>query len=286
MRTCANTSRPRDLYNSLHIIPLYLFGHYDKAIEIGNQVTSTISELWSFRNSRLTLFYLSLSVLAKVKEDPSGPERNISLGKVREYKDKILMWQAECNVNYLMWSHLITAETSELMGDYHNAIQSYEAAVDHTQLHDFMLEQAVAFELQGEFFVRRGARRAARAAIMDAIATYSTISASGKVDQLTAKHERVLKSAPTVRTADVGIQTADTIGDIENKTSAKKLGIWAKKLLGIGRKHGSARESILCLVFEVKTQTMCRAWGLTYSIFEVYWSSIKQFLPSYRSIGC
>lgn len=216
MRTCANTSRPRDLYNSLHIIPLYLFGHYDKAIEIGNQVTSTISELWSFRNSRLTLFYLSLSVLAKVKEDPSGPERNISLGKVREYKDMILMWQAECNVNYLMWSHLITAETFELMGDYHNAIQSYEAAVDHTQLHDFMLEQAVAFELQGEFFVRRGARRAARAAIMDAIATYSTISASGKVDQLTAKHERVLKSAPTVRTADVGIQTADTIGDIEN----------------------------------------------------------------------
>ena len=209
-------SRPQDIYNSLHIVPLYLFGHYDKAIEIGNQVTLTIDELWSFRNSRLTLFYLSLSLLAKVKEDPSGPERESLLGKVREYKDKILMWQAECGVNYLMWSHLITAETSELMGDYHNAIQSYEAAVDHTQLHEFMLEQAVAFELQGEFFIRRGARRAARATIMDAIATYSTIGASGKVDQLTAKHERVLKSAPTVRTADVGIQTADTIGDIEN----------------------------------------------------------------------
>ena len=211
-----NAIRPRDFYNSLHIIPLYLFGHHEKAIDIGTQVIQTIRELWSFRNSRLTLFYLSLSILAKVKDDPSGPERDDLLEKVREYKEKITMWQAECDVNYLMWSELISAEMFELTGDYHHAIQSYEAAIDHTQLHDFMLEQALAFELQGEFFIRRGARRAGRGSLMDAVATYSTFGASGKVDQLVAKHEWVLNSASTVRTADVGIQTADTIGGIEN----------------------------------------------------------------------
>ncbi len=198
------------------MIPLYLFGYHEKAIEVGNQVIQTINELWSFRNSRLTLFYLSLSILAKVKEDPSSLERDNLLKKVREYKEKITMWQVECDVNYLMWSQLINAEISELTGDYHNAIQSYEAAIDHTQLHDFMLEQAMAFELQGEFFIRRGARRAGRSALMDAIAVYSTFGASGKVDQLTTKHEWVLKSALTVRTADAAIQTADTIGEIEN----------------------------------------------------------------------
>jgi signal transduction histidine kinase/DNA-binding response OmpR family regulator len=216
MVTSANGIRPRDFYNSLHMIPLYLFGHHEKAIETGNQVLQTINELWSFRNSRLTLFYLSLSILARVKEDPFNPERENLLGKVVEYKEKIAMWQVECDVNYLMWSQLISAEMSELTGDYHNAIQSYEAAIDHTQLHDFMLEQAIAFELQGEFFIRRGARRAGRSALMDAIAVYSTFGASGKVEQLAAKHEWVLKSASTVRTADVGVQTSDTIGDIEN----------------------------------------------------------------------
>ena len=214
--TTTDRIRPRDFYNSLHIIPLYLFGHYDKAIEIGNQVNQTIHGLWSFRNSRLTLFYLSLSLLAKAKETSSGPERDLLLGKVMEHKDKIVEWQAECDVNYLMWSHLIAAELAEIVGDYHNAIRSYEAAIDHTQLHDFMLEQALAFELQGEFFIRRGARRAARTTIMDAVAMYSSIGATGKVDLLTAKHEWVLKSAATVRTADVGIQTADSIGDIQN----------------------------------------------------------------------
>ena len=212
----ANRTRPRAFYNSLHIIPLFLFGHYGKAIEIGNEVIQTINDLWSFRNSRLTLFYLSLSILAKVKEDPSNLERDDLLRKVKEYREKMMIWQAECDVNYLMWSQLISAELSELTGDYHNAIQSYEAAIDHTQLHDFMLEQALAFELQGEFFIRRGARRAARSIIQDAVAVYSAFGASGKADQLTTKHEWILKSASTVRTADVGVQTADTVGDIEN----------------------------------------------------------------------
>lgn len=216
MVTSANGIRPRDFYNSLHMIPLYLFGYHEKAIETGNQVLRTINGLWSFRISRLTLFYLSLSILARVKEDPFNPERENLLRKVVEYREMIAMWQVECDVNYLMWSQLISAEMSELTGDYHNAIQSYEAAIDHTQLHEFMLEQAIAFELQGEFFIRRGARRAGRSALMDAIAVYSTFGASGKVEQLAAKHEWVLKSASTVRTADIGIQTSDTIGDIEN----------------------------------------------------------------------
>ena len=197
-------------------MPLYLFGHHEKAIEIGTRVIRTMKELWSFRNSRLALFYLSLSILAKIKGDPCDPLRDDLFENVKGYKEKIVVWQAECGVNYLMWSLLISAEIFELTGDYHNAIQSYEAAIDHTQLHNFMLEQALAFELQGEFFIRRGAKRAGRGSLMDAVATYSTFGAFGKVDQLTAKHERVLSSVSTVRTADIGVQTADTIGDIEN----------------------------------------------------------------------
>ncbi len=88
MVTPAKGIRPRDFYNSLHMIPLYLFGHHEKAIETGNQVLQTINELWSFRNSRLTLFYLSLSILARIKEDPFNPERENLLGKVVEYKER------------------------------------------------------------------------------------------------------------------------------------------------------------------------------------------------------
>ena len=198
------------------MIPLYLFGHYEQAIEIGKTVIHTMHELWSCRNSRITYFYLSLSIIAKIRENPSNVNREELIGKVREYKRQIDIWQSECNVNYLMWSLMLEGEINELDGNHHNAIQAYEAAIDHTMLHDFVLEQALAIELQGGFYIRRGAKRAARSMLLDSIFIYSRINANGKSSQLKEKHEWVLNGTSTMRTADVGVQTASTIGEIGN----------------------------------------------------------------------
>lgn len=210
------SNRPRDYYNSLMMIPLLLFGHYDLAIQIGNDLVRTMHELWSCRSSRITYFYLSLSILAKIRENRSHGDFADLLEKVGEYKRQIDMWQSECNVNYLAWSLLVEAEMNELVGNHHKAIQSYEAAIDHTELHDFLLEQALATELQADFLIRRGAKRAARSAMVDSIAIYTRIGACGKADSLKEKHEWVLTRGTAARTTDVGMQTANTIGDIGN----------------------------------------------------------------------
>lgn len=198
------------------MIPLYLFGHYEQAIKTGNDVIETMQELWSCRNSRITYFYLALSIIARLREDPADVDRDRLIIRVREYKEQIDMWQSQCNVNYLMWSLMVEGELNELTGNYHDAIQAYEAAIDHTVLHDFLLEQALAVELQAEFYIRRGAKRAARSTMLDAIGTYSRIGANGKANQLREKHEWVLKGATALRTADAGVQTASSIGDIGN----------------------------------------------------------------------
>ena len=174
-----------------------------------------MDELFSMRNNRLTLFYLSLSMLAEAREAGSVETLNRTLEKVLEYKERIVEWQAHCDVNYLMWSLLLEAEICDLTGHYHGAIQAYEQAIDHTQLHDFMLEQALAFELQGEFYIRRGARRAARWAILEACAVYSRIGAIGKVTYLTTKHEFTLNSTMSVRTSEAGVQTDSILADSE-----------------------------------------------------------------------
>ena len=154
-------------------------------------------------------------MLSEAREVDSKDELNRTLDKVLEYKERIVEWQRQCSVNYLMWSLLLEAEICELTGHYHDAIRAYEAAIDHTQLHEFMLEQALAFELQGEFYIRRGARRAARSTILEACAVYSRISAIGKVAYLSTKYEWILHSTASARTAEVGIQTDSTIGDLE-----------------------------------------------------------------------
>ena len=212
----SDVERPRDIYNSLRMIPLYLYGHYEKAIQLSNEILTSVYQLWSMRISRLILFYASLCLLAQLREGNIDHGRDTIILTVRKYKARIAQWQTECNANYLMWELLIEAELAEIEGDYGEAIRAYEAAIDHTQLHDFLLEQALAFELQGDFYVRRGARRAARAILKDSLAMYSRIGASGKVDQLTLKHEWVLRASTTIQTRDVAIQTAGTIGEIGN----------------------------------------------------------------------
>ncbi|KAL9031106.1 MAG: hypothetical protein Q9196_000841 [Gyalolechia fulgens] len=206
------SGRPRDLYNSFMMIPLYLFGFYDKAIEVGSLTAATIHQLWSVRNNRLNLFYLSLSLIAKSRDEPSKSDRTGILEQVRGFKRQIEAWQTESSVNYLMWSLLIEAEVADLTGRYDEATQCYEAAIDHSQLYDFLLEQALAFELQGEFFMRKGSKRAARNSILDAVATYSRIGASGKADHLKAKHEFLLSNALNVRRVDAEAQTSIEMG--------------------------------------------------------------------------
>ena len=212
----SNAERPRDIYNSLQMIPLYLYGHYRKAVQLSDEIAANIHPLWSMRISRLTMFYASLCLLAQVRDGSTDQDRGTALTKVGEYKARIAQWQVECNTNYLMWELLIQAELAEIEGRYGEAIRAYEAAIDHTQVHDFFLEQALAFELQGDFYVRRGARRAGRAILKDSLAMYSRIGAIGKVEQLTIKHEWVLRASTSIQTRDVAIQTAGSIGEIGN----------------------------------------------------------------------
>lgn len=176
----------------------------------------TIHELWSLRNVAVALFFLSLSIMAKLRDNPDEADRHNLTEKVKGYKRQIEIWQSECDVNYLMWSLMLAGEIDELAGNYHDAIQNYEAAIDHTVVHDFMLDQALAIELQAGFYLRRGAKRAARGTLMDAIAVYTRIGALGKAEHIKSNYEWVLNSTITTRTVDAGIQTADTIGEIGN----------------------------------------------------------------------
>lgn len=195
------------------MIPLYLYGFYDRAIQVGFATSESIHQLWSVHNNRLNLFYLSLALVAKIRD--SGPHSDEAglLDQVREYKAQIDAWQTESSVNYLMWSLLIEAEIADLTNKYHEATLCYEAAIDHTQLYDFLLEQALAFELQGEFFMRRGSKRAARSLLLDAVGSYARIGASGKAEHLRVKYEWLLNNALNYRSVDAEAQTSAEMGN-------------------------------------------------------------------------
>jgi signal transduction histidine kinase/CheY-like chemotaxis protein len=206
----SSSERAHDLYNSMQMLVLYLFGHHEEAAEVGKRlVTTTLENLWSVRAVAGARFYYGLSILALAKKTPSSEERNQAVSEATSCKKQIDLWGSVHDVNYGMWSLLLQAEISSVVGNYPHAGLSYEQAIDASQVGGFPLEEALALELQAEFLLARGVKRAGVVLIREAIAAYSRINAGGKGKQLADKHEWQLKTVPTSRTMDVAVQTSE-----------------------------------------------------------------------------
>ncbi|KAJ5288003.1 hypothetical protein N7478_003689 [Penicillium angulare] len=210
----SNVDRPRDLYHGLSLIPLFLYGHYHKAVQVGSELLDTSHKLWSIRVSYSIYFYLSASLLTLHNEYPAQGYLDGKMDMVLKYKAEIEFARNCSDANYGMWSFILDALVAEVRDDHSATIQNFEAAIDHCQIHGWPLEEALALELQGEFLIRRGAKRAARALVQESIAAWSSIGATGKAAMLTEKHEWLLKTATSVRAVDVGCQTLDSLLDI------------------------------------------------------------------------
>lgn len=204
------SQRPIELYWSYAILALYTYGHYEKAVEVGTSLTGNLKNLWSMRPAAQLLFYLAMSMLALCKTEESSETKERTIAIVESYKQQIDTWGSHNNVNYAMWSTLLEAELANVRSHYGSCITHYESAIDHCQVHNFAIEEALAMELQAEFLIARGAKRAGKVMTQECIAAWNRINAHGKANQLSERHEWLLKTAVTSRTMDVAVQTDES----------------------------------------------------------------------------
>ncbi|KAK1250479.1 hypothetical protein MKX08_010482 [Trichoderma sp. CBMAI-0020] len=211
------STRPMLFYESFEIVVLFLYGHYDRAIEVGDKCIDHLNDIWSSRNTRLiVLFYglaLSGHLLRKIQDPRSQPgefseETQKLAERLKGYLKLITDWTTVSNVNYLTWSKLLEAQMAELSGQHGDCIQHYEEALDHAAEHDFVLEEALGNYLMAGFFIRRRARRSARAALLDALSLYRQVAATGVAHAIEEEHSLLLHG-PTRnhRVTDMGVQT-------------------------------------------------------------------------------
>lgn len=224
------------------MIPLVLYGHYPRAIELGNICLQKVDLIWSARNTRQIMLFHGLALcgflmsklddpLRSFKGNPSQAARASSavdyqpseavlstetanvIKDVKYLKRKIEEWQLVNNVNYLAWSKLLDAQISELENDHGKALAFYEEALDHSSSNSFTFEEALGNHLYAGFFLRAGSRRAAKASLREALQFYRQIGAIGIANHIENEHSLLLQG-PTrnMRTAEAGCQT-DFAGD-------------------------------------------------------------------------
>jgi signal transduction histidine kinase/predicted ATPase/CheY-like chemotaxis protein/serine/threonine protein kinase len=238
------SERAVDLYTGMQMPVLYLFGHHEKAVELGKRlVSTTLQNLWSVRVAAGALFYYGLSLMALARKDPSSEEKSPFVSDAKYCKQQIDTWGSVHDVNYAMWSLLLQAEISFVLGDYHNAGLSYEQAIDNCQVNGFALEEALALELQAEFLLAKGVKRAGVVLIKEAIAAYNRLNAVGKGKQLAAKHEWQLRTVTTARTMDVAVQTSESLVGVTSSseqqletTHKDRINAWVEPAAAVGNK--------------------------------------------------
>lgn len=220
-----NSERPIWIYESIQIAPLFLYGHYEKAVEIGRRCVKSIDAMWSARNTRFLLLFHGLSLAGLVWKRAHDPRLSDADGdglagqieetvkELRVLRKKILDWQAVSSVNFLAGSSMLTAQISELLGDHGASLRDYEECLDHANANSFVFEEALGNYLLAGFFLRRGARRPAKAALRETIMLYRQFGAVGVAKFIEEEHSLLLLG-PTknLRTAEIGVQT-DFAGD-------------------------------------------------------------------------
>ncbi|UNI19958.1 Histidine kinase [Purpureocillium takamizusanense] len=222
MSQTQESNRSSLFYESLELVALFLFGHYERAIAIGKACTEKLAMLWSARNSRLILLFYGLARSGNLMRNMQDPrslaedftaETKDTIDELRRFVGMMEDWSVVSDVNYRCWSRLLDAQIAELSTDHGQAVQHYEEALDHATEHDFVFEEALGNYLMAGFFVRRKARRSARAALQEAIGLYRQISASGVAKTIEDEHSLLLHG-PTRnhRSNEVGVQT-DFVAD-------------------------------------------------------------------------
>ncbi|KAF2853952.1 two-component sensor protein histidine protein kinase-like protein [Plenodomus tracheiphilus IPT5] len=213
--SAGNPKRPKSIYMATKLPVLVFFGHISAAVALGELLLPMLSGLWCERLVYSVKYYMSIAYAATIRDDPSHPRRDemIQFGK-----DTIESLKACCtvtDVNYKGWIHLLTAVLADVNIDS-SALPNYEAAMDHGEMHGFLLDEAFSHELYAEWLVRRKAHRAARHALKDCISTYRKLSAFGKADHVATKFEWLLRGGASLTTMDAAVQT--TIIDTGNSS--------------------------------------------------------------------
>ncbi len=119
--------------------------------------------------------YAALACIAAAREALSagnarGARRLVA--QARKSLKKLAPWLKPKAVNYAQLRNLIGAELADFGGDWEEATRGYEAAVVSATAADHGFDKALALELAGRAWLRRGQGRAAAAYLLDARATW------------------------------------------------------------------------------------------------------------------
>ncbi|KAH8810781.1 HHK1, histidine kinase-group X protein [Xylogone sp. PMI_703] len=232
--TMKNSDRPILLYESIEIAPLFLYGHYAMAIELGNSCLKRFDSIWSALNRKFLMLFQGLSVAGQLWEKMHHYAHTIGnltpqerqafeeelhvevtggIGLMRYFQKRMIKWMVVTNVNFCAWAKFLGAQIAELEGDHGGALSIYEEALDHAAANGCVFEEALGNSLLCDSLLRVRSTRLAKAALNESIRLYRKMGADGVAKHLEDTHHALLHGPSNVgaKSEDAAVQTESSM---------------------------------------------------------------------------
>jgi PAS domain S-box-containing protein len=161
----------------------YLFGNYSQAIKNAMLAEQYLSGIPGRVAVGICHFYDSLAHLARFAE-ASNVEQETWLIRVNASQEKMRIWAYHAPQNYQHKYDLVEAEKARVLGQFFEAEERYEQAIQGARDNEYIQEEALAYELAAKFYLVRGREKFAQLYMKEAHYCYERWGATAKVKDL------------------------------------------------------------------------------------------------------
>ncbi|MEG5235734.1 protein kinase domain-containing protein [Microcoleus sp. AT9b-C3] len=197
----------------------FVFRNYAKALENSMLFEKYEEAVAGFYVVSLNNFYSSISLLALYPQAEKGEQKQY-LKKVLRNQKKMKKWAIGAPMNYQHKYDLVAAETARVLGKNTEAMDLYDHAIDGAAKNGYIQEEALAYELAGEFYQALGKEIVYQAYLTKAYYGYIHWGAIAKVKHLESTHPFLAAQTRTIHTPTLdvtrtatGNTTSSSLGD-------------------------------------------------------------------------
>lgn len=195
---------------------LYLFGHYNKAIELYEESRVSREALLLLPSERELNFYYQLTLLA-LYPTMNLWEKAKTWWVIYRHMKLLKLWTKLSPYNNSHRLALIRAEIARVQGRKDEAIIQYEKASRLAKKHEFITEAALANELAGKFYLERQQSRMAKSHLLEAHYNYFKAGVTSKVTHLEWEYSQLKGESNEVFSNVQGLDTSQGSQDNDER---------------------------------------------------------------------
>ncbi len=207
------------------LLQAVLFGDYEQAIA-HTQLAKQYEIKTGLPTTSTFNFYRSLAVLGYCA-GRSEAERAVYLQQVQIDQQQLQQWADLASANYQHKYDLVAAELARVTGDFLVAMEHYDQAIEGAQRYGYLMDEALAYELAGQFYLGLKRYEIARTYIVNAYYRYVQWDAIAKVCDLEQRYPEWLLKLSADRS---GLHCTQTTTQSTTHTSTTRSSI-------LGRGH-------------------------------------------------